>query len=142
MDRNFKPPFYERRYIASAPSLSIAAELSKSCGLVAVLDGRVGGGAEIAGARRGWRSRRSVELRASGAVGLRWQAIFGSSDRKVHARHVDNLHPPLFRHHRERFLQNVTLNFSRAGHRPVVDKNHAARNLEAGEMLAAIVHDL
>ena len=24
------------------------------------------------------RSRRSVELRASGAVGLRWQAVFGS----------------------------------------------------------------
>ena len=39
--------FYERRYIASAPSLSNAAELSKSCGLVGVLDGRVEGGAEI-----------------------------------------------------------------------------------------------
>ena len=25
--------------------------------------------------------RRSLELRASGAVGLRWQAVFGSSDR-------------------------------------------------------------
>src|SRR5262245_28677850 len=43
--------FYERRYIASAPSLSSTAELSKSCGLVGVLDGKVGGGAEIAGAR-------------------------------------------------------------------------------------------
>src|SRR5262245_55521189 len=32
------------------------------------------GGAKCAG------SRRSVELRASGAVGLRWQAAFGSSD--------------------------------------------------------------
>src|SRR5215468_4461835 len=42
MDRIFKPPFYERRYIASAPSLSSTAELSKSCGLVGVLDGRVG----------------------------------------------------------------------------------------------------
>src|SRR5215472_9706991 len=41
--------FYERRYIASAPSLSSTAELSKSCGLVGVLDGR--GGAEIPGAR-------------------------------------------------------------------------------------------
>src|SRR5215831_2200951 len=49
MDRIFKPPFYERRYIASAPSLSSTAELSKSCGLVGVLDGR--GGAEIPGAR-------------------------------------------------------------------------------------------
>src|SRR5262249_57019215 len=43
--------FDERRYIASAPSLSSTAELSKSCGLVGVLDGRVEGGAEIAGAR-------------------------------------------------------------------------------------------
>src|SRR5215475_10892382 len=43
--------FSERRYIASAPSLSNTAELSKSCRLVGVLDGRVGGGAQIAGAR-------------------------------------------------------------------------------------------
>src|SRR5262249_9699458 len=51
MDRIFKPPFYERRYIASAPSLSIAAELSKTCSPVGVLDGRIGGGVEIAAAR-------------------------------------------------------------------------------------------
>src|SRR5262245_61748146 len=30
---------------------------------------------------KGFLWRRSVELRASGAVGLRWQAAFGSSDR-------------------------------------------------------------
>src|SRR5262249_50247999 len=35
--------FSERRYIASAPSLSSTAELSKSCGLVGVLNGRVEG---------------------------------------------------------------------------------------------------
>ena len=69
--------FYERRYIASAPSLSSTAELSKSCGLVGVLDGRGGGGAEIAGARGAADRAASVELRASGAVGLRWQAISG-----------------------------------------------------------------
>ena len=51
MDGNFNDLFSERRYIASAPSLSNAAELSKSSGLVGVLDGRVGGGAQIAGAR-------------------------------------------------------------------------------------------
>jgi len=43
--------FSGRRYIASAPSLSSTAELSKSCGLVGVLNGRVEGAAEIAGAR-------------------------------------------------------------------------------------------
>ena len=42
MDRIFKSPFYERRYIASAPSLSNTAELSESYGLVGILDGRVG----------------------------------------------------------------------------------------------------
>jgi hypothetical protein len=41
-DRNFKTPFSERRYIAVAPSLSGTAELRKSCGLVGVMDGRVG----------------------------------------------------------------------------------------------------
>src|SRR5215831_3776718 len=66
MDRIFKPPFFERRYIASAPSLSSTAELSKSCGLVGVLDGRVGGGAEIAGARvAGDRVARSNSERAA-----------------------------------------------------------------------------
>jgi hypothetical protein len=83
--------FYERRYIASAPSLSSTAELSKSCGLVGVLDGRVGGGAEIAGARGG-RSGRSVELRASGAsacVGRRFSAsqiVWNRSPRRAGAR--------------------------------------------------------
>src|SRR5215831_762260 len=77
MDRIFKPPFYERRYIASAPSLSSTAELSKSCGLVGVLDGRVGGGAEIAGARGvGDRAGRSNSERAapSACVGRRFSA--------------------------------------------------------------------
>src|SRR5215510_12621909 len=64
MDRIFKPPFYERRYIASAPSLSSTAELSKSCGLVGVLDGRVGGDAEIAGAHRAGRAARISEVQA------------------------------------------------------------------------------
>jgi len=34
---------------------------------------------------KGFLWRRSVELRASGAVGLRWQAAFGSSDQCVQA---------------------------------------------------------
>ena len=41
----------------------------------------VGSAGERAGDKRKvslW--RRSVEVRASGAVGLRWQAVFGSSD--------------------------------------------------------------
>src|SRR5262245_53770959 len=62
MDRNFKPLFYERSYIASAPSLSSTAELSKSCGLVGVLDGRVG--VEIAGARGAGRAARISEVQA------------------------------------------------------------------------------
>src|SRR5215468_1935720 len=61
--------FYERRYIASAPSLSSTAELSKSCGPVGVLDGRVGGGAEIAGVRGGARVGRRRWLRITMITG-------------------------------------------------------------------------
>src|SRR5262247_2123761 len=92
MDRIFKPPFYERRYIASAPSLSSTAELSKSCGLVGVLDGRVGGGAEIAGARGvGDRAGRSNSERAapSACVGRRFSAsqiVWNRSTRRAGAR--------------------------------------------------------
>src|SRR5215471_2313273 len=84
--------FYERRYIASAPSLSNAAELSKSCGLVGVLDGRVGGGAEIAGARgAGDRAGRSNSERAapSACVGRRFSAsqiVCNRSTRRASAR--------------------------------------------------------
>src|SRR5262249_14875554 len=39
-------------------------------------------------------------------------------------------------------LQDITLNFSRAGHGPIVNENHAARNFKAGEVLAAVIHDL
>src|SRR5215467_8120696 len=64
--------FSEPRYIASSPSLSNAAELSKSCGLVGVLDGRVGGGTEIAGARgAGDRAGRSNSERATPSACLR-----------------------------------------------------------------------
>jgi len=38
-------------------------------------------GAAVAGGAKCSRSRRSLELRASGAVGLRWQPVFGSSGR-------------------------------------------------------------
>jgi hypothetical protein len=92
--------FSGRRYIASAPSLSSTAESSQSCGSVGVLDGRVGGGAERRWAR-GWRSRRSVELRASHAVGLRWQAVFGcqtlwsKSTRAIKARSKSKARKPL-----------------------------------------------
>ena len=41
--------------------------------------GRLGRGA-IGRCAKGSLSRRSLKLRASGAVGLRWQAVFGSSD--------------------------------------------------------------
>src|SRR5262249_36604193 len=84
--------FSERRYIASAPSLSSAAELSKSCGLVGVLDGRVGGGAEIAGARgAGDRAGRSNSERAapSACVGRRFSApqiVWNGSTRRAGAR--------------------------------------------------------
>ena len=84
--------FYERRYIASAPSLSSTAELSKSCGLVGVLDGRVGGGAEIAGARgAGDRAGRSNSERAapSACVGRRFSApqiVWNRSTRRAGAR--------------------------------------------------------
>src|SRR5262249_28349766 len=84
MDRIVKSPFYERRYIASAPSLSNAAELSKSCGLVGVLDGRVRGG-------RGDRAGRSSSERAapSACVGRRLSApqiVWNRSTRRAGAR--------------------------------------------------------
>src|SRR5215472_498235 len=84
--------FYERRYIASAPSLSSTAEFSKSCGLVGVLDGRVGGDAEIAGARgAGDRAGRSNSERAapSACVGRRFsapQTVSNRSTRRASAR--------------------------------------------------------
>src|SRR5215467_4369202 len=84
--------FYERRYIASAPSLSTTAELSKSRGLVGVLDGRVGGGAEITGARgAGDRAGRSNSERAalSACVGRRFSApqiVWNRSTRRAGAR--------------------------------------------------------
>ena len=41
----------------------------------------VGSAGEAVGrGAKGSLGRRSLELRASGAVGLRWQAVFGSSD--------------------------------------------------------------
>src|SRR5262247_4945245 len=92
MDRIFKPPFYERRYIASAPSLSSAAELSKSCGLVGVLDGRVGGGAETAGAHgAGDHAARSNSERPapSACVGRQFSApqiVWNRSTRRAAAR--------------------------------------------------------
>src|SRR5215471_21785346 len=84
--------FYERRYIASAPSLSSTAELSKSCGLVGVLDGRGGGSAEIPGARgAGDRAGRSNSERAapSACVGRRFSAaqiVWNRSTRRAGAR--------------------------------------------------------
>ena len=38
------------------------------------------GGAAVGGRAKCAGSRRSLELRASGAVGSRWQPVFGSSD--------------------------------------------------------------
>ena len=89
MDRNFKPLFSERRYIASAASLSNAAELSKSCGLVGVSDGRVAGGAEIAAADgAGDRATRSNSDRAapSACIGKRFcfvQIVWNRSTRRA-----------------------------------------------------------
>jgi hypothetical protein len=42
----------------------------------------------------------------------------------------------------EGFFQNVALNFSGTGHRPLIDKLHAARNFEACKPLAAKVDQL
>src|SRR5215510_12763482 len=75
MDGNFNDLFSERRYIARAPSLSNAAELSKSCGLVGVLDGRVGGGAEIAPVGRAQSERRRRLALAGGFRLLRSSGI-------------------------------------------------------------------
>src|SRR5262245_42248767 len=79
-DRIFKPPFYERTYIATRRACQCTAEFSKSCGLGwqgrgRRGDGRVGGGAEIAGARgAGDRAARSNSERAapSACVGRRF----------------------------------------------------------------------
>jgi hypothetical protein len=40
------------------------------------------------------------------------------------------------------FLQNIALDFSGAGHRPLIDKLHAAWDFEAGKPLAAKVDQL
>ena len=66
--------FYGRSYIAAPAELSIPVLLDEKSSAVPVrLAGEQSGG--------GFLWRRSVELRASGAAGLRWQAAFGSSDR-------------------------------------------------------------
>jgi hypothetical protein len=78
MDRIFKPPF------------SMTGAISQdrqSCQFLFLLDekptvvpvGAAGEGSKCA--RTGSLWSRSLELRASGSVGLRWQAVFGSSDR-------------------------------------------------------------
>ena len=41
----------------------------------------VGSGGERSGGAKGSLWSSALELRASGTVGLRWQAVFGSSDR-------------------------------------------------------------
>src|SRR5215469_808853 len=98
MERILNHLFYERRYIASAPSLSSTAELSKSCGLVGVLDGRVGGGAEIAGARGAAdRAGRSNSERAAACVGRRFSAsqiVWNRSTRRAGARGVARVGRP------------------------------------------------
>src|SRR5262245_25638142 len=84
--------FYERRYIASAPSLSSTAELSESCGLVGVLNGRVGAarrsqvraGQEIAPVGR-TQSERSRRLALAGGFRLLRSFGLGRLDAPGHA---------------------------------------------------------
>src|SRR5499433_94909 len=70
----------------------VCQQLSKSCGLVGILDGRVGGGAEIAGARgAGDRAGRSNSERAapSACVGRQFSAsqiVWNRSTRRAGAR--------------------------------------------------------
>ena len=79
MDRIFKPPFYERRYIASAPSLSSTAELSKSCGLVKVLDGRGAFGMNLIA----WSQNMTPEsAKAAGAILVSKEQLFARADRR------------------------------------------------------------
>jgi len=67
--------FCGRSYIAAPAELSIL--LDEKSTVVPVGSA----GEQSGGKRKGFLWRRSVELRASGAVGLRWQAAFDFSDR-------------------------------------------------------------
>src|SRR5215470_5347046 len=67
--------FYGRSYIAAPAELSIPVLLDEKSTVVPV---RVAG--EQSRQTKGFLWRRSVELRASGAVGLRWQAALLCSD--------------------------------------------------------------
>jgi hypothetical protein len=73
--------FYGRSYIAAPAELSIPFLLDEKSTVVPVCLARRAVGRQA----KGFLWRRSVELRASGAVGLRWQAAFGSSDQCVQA---------------------------------------------------------
>src|ERR671915_2517365 len=77
MDRKFKPPFFWRRYSAELPSVSSAQELGENRGFASAGSG----GAAARKCSIGAPSRRALELRASGAVGLRWQAVSALSGR-------------------------------------------------------------
>src|SRR5215510_5289989 len=87
MDRIFKIGFlkwigflndlFYGRHIAGPSEMSIPFLLDEKSTVVTGPLGRRAVGRQA----KGFLWRRSVELRASGAVGLRWQAAFGSSDR-------------------------------------------------------------
>jgi hypothetical protein len=66
-----------RSYIEVTAELSIPVLLDEKSTVVPGPLGRRAVGRQA----KGFLWRRSVELRASDAVGLRWQAAFGSSDR-------------------------------------------------------------
>ena len=76
-NRNLNELFYGRSHIAEPAELSIPFLLDEKPTIVPVGSARERSGC----ARTGSLWSRSLELRASGSVGLCWQAVFGSSDR-------------------------------------------------------------
>jgi hypothetical protein len=74
MDRIFKPPFsMTESHIPGPGEVSIPFLLDQSPNVASVGLDSEGGRTRAKGSL--W--RRSVELRASGAVGLHWRAVFG-----------------------------------------------------------------
>src|SRR5215813_10695639 len=72
--RKFKQPFFLTEiYSAEPPSVSIVKELSEKSENRGFAPASSGGA--VAGSARLARRRRSLELRASGGEGLRWQPV-------------------------------------------------------------------
>jgi hypothetical protein len=77
MDRIYKRPFLWPEPYRRTGRVSIAFPLDEKRDVVP----GGSGGERLGGALKDSLGRRSLELRASSAVGSRWQAVFSSSDR-------------------------------------------------------------